>query len=53
VDSLCVGYRPLFDDFKRFAADRVPAERSALFHDNAVRIYRIGVGPERTAPAAG
>jgi predicted TIM-barrel fold metal-dependent hydrolase len=41
VDSLCVGYRALFDDFKRFVADRPPAEQQALFHDNAVRIYRI------------
>jgi predicted TIM-barrel fold metal-dependent hydrolase len=41
VDGLCVGYRPLFDDFKRFVADRPPAERVALFHDNAVRIYRM------------
>lgn len=39
VDGLCVGYRALFDDFKRFVADRPPAERQALF--NAVRIYRI------------
>ena len=43
VDSLCVGYRTLFDDFKRFVADRHPGERQALFHDNAVRIYRIEV----------
>jgi predicted TIM-barrel fold metal-dependent hydrolase len=42
VDGLCVGYRALFDDFKRFVADRPPAERSALFHDNAARIYRLG-----------
>jgi len=41
VDGLCVGYRALFDDFKRFVADRTPAERRALFHDNATRLYRI------------
>jgi predicted TIM-barrel fold metal-dependent hydrolase len=50
VDSLCVGYRPLFDDFKRFAADRPPAERTALFHDNAVRLYRIA---DAGAPSTG
>src|SRR5262245_44177921 len=33
VDGLCVGYRALFDDFKRFVADRPPAERSALSDD--------------------
>jgi len=44
VDGLCVGSRALFDDFKRFAADRSPAERNALFHDNAAHIYRLGVG---------
>ena len=42
VDGLCVGYRTLFDDFKRFVADRLPVERMALFHDNAARIYRFG-----------
>jgi predicted TIM-barrel fold metal-dependent hydrolase len=41
VDGLCVGYRGLVDDFKQFVADRPPADRRALFHDNAVRIYRI------------
>jgi predicted TIM-barrel fold metal-dependent hydrolase len=44
VDGLCVGYRALFDDFKRFVADRSPVERIALFHDNAARIYRITAG---------
>jgi predicted TIM-barrel fold metal-dependent hydrolase len=42
VDGLCVGYRALFDDFKRFVADRPPADRMALFPDNAARIYRVG-----------
>lgn len=41
VDGLCVGYRALFDAFKAFVADRPPAEQRALFHDNAVRLYRI------------
>ena len=41
VDGLCIGYRALFDAFKAFVADRPPAEQRALFHDNAVRIYRI------------
>ena len=41
VDGLCIGYRALFDAFETFVADRPEAERRALFHDNAVRIYRI------------
>jgi predicted TIM-barrel fold metal-dependent hydrolase len=42
VDGLCIGYRALFDAFAAFVADRPEAEQRALFHDNAVRIYRIG-----------
>ena len=41
VDGLCIGYRALFDAFKAFVADRPQGEQRALFHDNAVRIYRI------------
>ncbi|HTO12767.1 MAG TPA: amidohydrolase family protein [Candidatus Binatia bacterium] len=41
VDGLCIGYRALFDAFKAFVADRPEAERRALFHGNAARIYRI------------
>ena len=41
VDGLCVGYQALFDAFKAFVADRPAADQRALFHDNAVRIYRI------------
>ena len=41
VDGLCIGYRALFDAFKAFVADRPHADQRALFHDNAVRIYRL------------
>jgi predicted TIM-barrel fold metal-dependent hydrolase len=41
VDGLCIGYRALFDAFESFVGDRPAAEQRALFHDNAVRIYRI------------
>jgi predicted TIM-barrel fold metal-dependent hydrolase len=41
VDGLCVAYRALVDDFTQFVADRPLADRRALFHDNAIRIYRI------------
>lgn len=41
VDGLCVGYQALVDAFEAFVADRPAAEQRALFHDNAVRVYRI------------
>jgi predicted TIM-barrel fold metal-dependent hydrolase len=41
VDGLCVSYRRLYDELGRFVAERAPADRRALFHDNAVRVYRI------------
>jgi predicted TIM-barrel fold metal-dependent hydrolase len=41
VDGLCVGYHALFDAFESFVADRPQADQCALFHDNAVRIYRL------------
>jgi predicted TIM-barrel fold metal-dependent hydrolase len=41
VDGLCTSYRALFDAFKTFVADRSEADQRALFHDNALRIYRI------------
>jgi predicted TIM-barrel fold metal-dependent hydrolase len=41
VDGLCVGYRDLFDAFNIFVADLPAADQRGLFHDNAVRIYRI------------
>jgi predicted TIM-barrel fold metal-dependent hydrolase len=42
VDGLCVGYRALVDAVTAFVADRPAAEQRALFHDTAVRVYRIG-----------
>ena len=41
VDGLCIGYRALFDAFKAFVADRPADQQRALFHDNAVRTYRM------------
>jgi predicted TIM-barrel fold metal-dependent hydrolase len=41
VDSLRIGFAEMFGHFKRMVADLTPAERRALFHDNAVRFYRI------------
>ncbi|HET7342570.1 MAG TPA: amidohydrolase family protein [Methylomirabilota bacterium] len=41
VDGLCVGYGELFDAFAAFVRDRPEAERRALFHDTAARVYRL------------
>jgi L-fuconolactonase len=42
VDKVSVSYRVLWNSFKRIAAGFSAAERSALFHDTAVRAYRLG-----------
>jgi predicted TIM-barrel fold metal-dependent hydrolase len=41
VDSLRIGYAEMFAHFKRMVADFPYAEQKALFHDNAVRFYRV------------
>jgi L-fuconolactonase len=41
VDKESVGYAALWNGFKIIAADASPAEKAALFHDTAVRTYRL------------
>jgi predicted TIM-barrel fold metal-dependent hydrolase len=41
VDSLCATFRQIFDGFREIVSDFSPAERSALFRDNAIRIYAM------------
>jgi predicted TIM-barrel fold metal-dependent hydrolase len=41
VDGLRVGFGRMFDDYERMTADFAPADRRALFHDNAARFYRL------------
>ena len=41
VDSLCADFDTIFAGFKAIVADLDPAEQRRLFHDNAVRIYRL------------
>ena len=41
VDNLSCSYHVLWNAFKRIAAQRPSAERSALFHDTATRVYRL------------
>jgi L-fuconolactonase len=41
VDKGMVGYRVLWNAFKRLAAGASAGEKAALFHDTASRIYRL------------
>lgn len=41
VDSLVAGFDTIFDGFKAMTAEFSNADRRSLFHDNAVRIYRL------------
>jgi len=41
VDSLCADFDTIFAGFRRIVADLGRAEQQKLFHDNAVRIYRL------------
>ena len=42
VDKVSFSHHILFNAFKRFSQDYAASERAALFHDTAVRAYRIG-----------
>jgi predicted TIM-barrel fold metal-dependent hydrolase len=41
VDSLVASLDTIFAGFKAIVAGRPAAEQRALFHDNAVRLYRM------------
>ncbi|MFC7611896.1 amidohydrolase family protein [Teichococcus aestuarii] len=47
VDGLCGSFETIFDGFRAAVEDLPWAEQCALFHDNAIRLYRLGL------PAAG
>jgi predicted TIM-barrel fold metal-dependent hydrolase len=44
VDRVSFSYTMLWNAFKRLTVDFSAGERAALFHDNAVRVYRLGAG---------
>lgn len=44
VDSLVGGYDTIMGGFSRIVEDFPEAERRALFHDNAARVYRVAPG---------
>jgi L-fuconolactonase len=41
VDKTSYSYTIIWNAFKRIAEDYSPRERAALFHDTAVRVYRL------------
>ena len=41
VDKVSCSYLVLWNSFKRLAADFGPADKAALFHDTAARVYRL------------
>ncbi|MEE8318907.1 MAG: amidohydrolase family protein [Dehalococcoidales bacterium] len=43
VDKVAYSYTVLWNAFKRIAGDCSPPERAALFHDTAVKAYRLQV----------
>jgi L-fuconolactonase len=43
VDKVSYSYNVLYNAFKRLSAGYSAAERAAMFHDTAARIYRIAV----------
>jgi predicted TIM-barrel fold metal-dependent hydrolase len=45
VDGLCVTFDVIFSGFKAIVADLAPADQRRLFHDNAVRFYRLESDP--------
>jgi L-fuconolactonase len=44
VDKVSFSHHVLFNAFKRFCKNYSASERAALFHDTAVRAYRISDG---------
>ena len=41
VDKVSYSYNVLYNAFKRLSKGYSPAERAAMFHDTAARVYRI------------
>ncbi len=41
VDMVSCSYNVLWNSFKRLTADYSASEKAALYHDNAVRVYRL------------
>ncbi len=50
VDSLVADYRTIFSGFREITAELPAADIAGLFHDNAVRIYRLDRPDRETKP---
>lgn len=48
IDSLVADYRTIFSGFREITADFPPDDIGKLFHDNAVRIYRLNLEHSET-----
>ena len=45
VDGLCGSFETIYAGYKQATADLPLADRLKLFHDNAVRVYRLNIKP--------
>ena len=43
VDKVAYSYNVMYNAFKRLSKDYTDSERAAMFHDTAVRVYRVDV----------
>ena len=43
VDGLCGSFETIYDGYKRSVADISRDEKLKLFHDNAIRVYRLDI----------
>jgi predicted TIM-barrel fold metal-dependent hydrolase len=43
VDKVSFSYNVLYNAFKRLSRSYSAAERAAMFHDTAARVYRIDI----------
>jgi predicted TIM-barrel fold metal-dependent hydrolase len=47
VDKASYSYVAIWNAFKRLTQSHSPAERQALFHDTAARVYRLAINSEK------
>jgi predicted TIM-barrel fold metal-dependent hydrolase len=45
VDGLCGSFDTIYSGYAAATADLAQADRLSLFHDNAIRVYRLGIPP--------
>jgi predicted TIM-barrel fold metal-dependent hydrolase len=52
VDGLVAPFRTIYDGFRAIVRDLPTADQRKLFHDNAIRVYRLDLRAERPGPGA-